>query len=405
MSKSLLPSRKTPAGCHIASPTYYLIKVSALIMLLSVCLTLVSFIAPGMHVNAQSGGDFKLSVSSANHTAYGLSYPVTYVFSIPSDATSLKAHKRYDLASSWSQLIEKTTSDFFNGIECVRFDYTADKAYVSVAFSNSTDDIYFNITDASGDTINFTFDGIATYYDNRKAVVTATADDWQDDRNNDFISACNQFQSRSIWFTSGLITGNIGTSTWTRIQAEINDGYIEVAAHSRTHTTIPYADYASEIEGCKQDITGNLTLPAIYTNGSSEYVYAWLEPYGQSDASARTQLGVSHYLVDRDINVNKDVFATWDATNNLYNTIGYSIRMGTDGSANTTTLNNKFDTVYSAGGIYHLMCHPYNVNWGNGQYAQQHLDYIKGKKDVWYVGFGALYLYHYTRKLIAVSVV
>jgi hypothetical protein len=53
------------------------------------------------------------------------------------------------------------------------------------------------------------------------------------------------------------------------------------------------------------------------------------------------------------------------------------------------------------------MCHPSAVDWGNGQYAQLHLDHIKDKTDVWYVGFGAAYTYHYVqeRGTVVVSLV
>ena len=67
-------------------------------------------------------------------------------------------------------------------------------------------------------------------------------------------------------------------------------------------------------------------------------------------------------------------------------------------------LNAKFDSIYNAGGIYHLFCHPAKVDWSPGKYAQLHLDHIKGKKDVWYVGFGHLYVYHYVQEQQKVTV-
>lgn len=75
--------------------------------------------------------------------------------------------------------------------------------------------------------------------------------------------------------------------------------------------------------------------------------------------------------------------------------------MGTDGTTDLATLNSTFDTVYNNGGIYHLMIHPSYADWSSGSYADQHTTYISGKKDIWYVGMGYLYLYNYTREKAA----
>ena len=40
----------------------------------------------------------------------------------------------------WSQ-VEKTSDDFFNGIEAVRYDYDNSIPYISLAFSNVSDSI------------------------------------------------------------------------------------------------------------------------------------------------------------------------------------------------------------------------------------------------------------------------
>lgn len=344
----------------------------------------------------------KISVSAANHTNYGLGYPDTYIFNIPAASSGLKVHKQHTQSECWRPLTEKESTDFFNGIECVRFDYTNNKAYVSVAFSNASDDIYIRITDADRNTITFTFDSIAEYYDNRAAVVTVTGDDWSDSRKTAFETACAECRERSIWFTGGVITASCTAPTWASIQDELDDGFVEVASHSQSHAHIPYGDYEDEIEGSKQDIKDNLNLPLIYKNGSSEYVPAFFEPYGESDATARAQLGTSKYLADRDTSADDD-FTAWDAGNGLYGRAGYSIRMGSDGSEIEADLNADFDTVYAAGGIYHLMCHPANVDWSDGEYAQGHLAHIKEKLDVWYVGFGALYMYHYVQERSIIS--
>lgn len=342
----------------------------------------------------------RISVSSGNHDNYGLSYPTTYIFNIPPDLTSGKVYYRFSEEGAWVELLTKTADDFFNGIDAVRFDYDNDKAYVSVAFSSTSDDVYLKFTDAENIPIECSFSSIAAYYDDRKAVVVLTADDWtgQVGRDADFQAACDACQSRSIWITVGIMSYFDSTPpNWTAIQAELDQGYVEAASHSRTHPHIPYGDYVAEIDTSRVEIESNLDLPGLYKKGSDEYVPAWTEPFGESDAAQRSQCGVSKYLADRDVTTDH-VFATWDPTNGLYNRIGYSIWMGSDGTTNLATLNASFDARYAAGEIYHLFFHPYNVDWTPGEYATQHLDHIKGKKDVWYVGFGALYLYHYVQE-------
>ncbi len=233
---------------------------------------------------------------------------------------------------------------------------------------------------------------IAEFYDNRKAVVTLTADDWNKYCEQAFEDMCSMLNAKKIYHTGGIITSQY--PNWTQIQHWLNQGYTEAASHSRTHPHITVYDYDSEIGGSKDDIIDNLTLPPIFSFNDNEYVYAWIEPYGESDSTVREKLGSYMYLSDRDVTADTG-WAEWNSTNGLFNRIGYSIRMGSDGISDTTTLNNMFDSVYNAGGIYHLMCHPTSVNWGPGGYADSHTDYLKERLDIWYVNFGLLYLYRW----------
>lgn len=370
----------------------------------------------GTITNLNGGGDcdergfdwdlasYKISVNTAAHTDYGLVYPATYKFSIPAASANLHCYRRNYLTDAWTEFTVKTAADFFNGIECVRFDYTNNFAYVSVAFSPATDNIYILFRDAVDAFVVTAFVSICAYYDNRKAVVTATGDDIHNQYLAAKILSIQNFQARHIWQSLGFVTASEYGITWSTFQSLINAGYLEAASHSRTHPSVPYGDYDSEIEGSKQDIIGNLDLPALYKKGATEHVPAWPEPYGTSDATARTQLGSSKYLCDRTVDEPVHIFATWDATNGLYNRVGYSDRLEDHTAA---YLNALFDIVYNAGGIYHLMYHPSNISsadWDSGGYAHEHLDYIQDKKDVWYVGFGALYMYHYVQERGQVTV-
>jgi hypothetical protein len=444
-------------------------------------------VCSGITTTASPYDYIKISVDPTVHNDYGLTYPVTYEFSIPSHSSDLRAYKRYNEAGSWSQITERTSSDFFNGIEATRFDYSNNKAFISIGFNHVSNDIHLKVTDTSGEIVDITYQGIPDYYDDRDAAVVATGDDWDGypANNNGFKNACDAFTSRRIWFTAGLTTAGVRITNWppvdwSDVQTKIDDGYIEVASHSKqhlmpnkaysygytgTHTgtdngrytltdssasfpviyqgtsqqyvanfvgwiiknmtdgsfgtvtsstsnTITCSDglsggtdndwdhgdtykidrYDEEIGGSRNDIIDNLDLPTLNKKGNREYVYAWIEPDGYCDSVIREKLGQYKYLADRD--TSKDnTFASWDVANSVYNRIGLSYQLGRHGSLHTT--NNKFDSVVTAGGICHIVMHPRGIDWSAGSWVQKHLDYIRGRTNLWYVGFGHLYLYHY----------
>ncbi len=76
------------------------------------------------------------------------------------------------------------------------------------------------------------------------------------------------------------------------------------------------------------------------------------------------------------------------------------------GRTDLTDLNAKFDEVYKGeagsgnsinktfgGGIYHFMSHPQWLDYGPDKFFEQHLAYLGGRPDVWYVPMGPLYAY------------
>jgi len=371
---------------------------------------------------------YKFSVPTSEHNTYGFAYPVTYEFSIPPGSSGLKAYKKYAADDSWVQIEEKTSDDFFNGVEAVRFDYDNNAAYVSVAFDANSDDVYLKIVDSRGQSVG-SYVGITKYYDNRKCVVTCTADEW-DDCDTSYVcgqvnkfgsgarTTCDECRKRHLWISIAIVTkgrDNGGEPDWSDIQSKIDAGYVEPTSHSRTHADAqdPSFDAESEVDGSKNDIINNLTLPPLNRKGSTEYVYAFLEPFGHSNSEERAQLGASKYLCDRDSTYDDYDFASWDSTNGLYNRIGWAMRMGVDGVTDVSELNSAFDNAYNNGKIYHLFWHTaqettsgcYGVDYTEGSYFHQHLDYIKDRKDVWYVAFGHLYVYHYlqSRNIITVT--
>ena len=74
-------------------------------------------------------------MDTQTHIDYGLAYPVTYEFIIPPDSDNLLSYRRFQSTQDWSQMVEKTAEDFFNGIEAVRFDYDDNMDYISIGFS------------------------------------------------------------------------------------------------------------------------------------------------------------------------------------------------------------------------------------------------------------------------------
>jgi hypothetical protein len=339
------------------------------------------------------------SVDPTSHDEYGLTYPVTYEFSIPNGASNLKAYKRFTLEENWVQIVTKTSNDFFNGIEAARFDYDENKVYVSIAFTSYSDFIYLYFTDSDGNELITEFSGITEYYDNRRVAVVITIDDvgqpppWGVEPQT-IEEASIVFADAEVWWTAGVNTGEQdGYPPYETLQESIDRGYFEVAAHSRWHPHPPYDDYDFEIGGCKEDLITNLNLP--YSKGDTEYVWCWIEPYGESDDTVQYTLGQYKYLVSRNVEAYGDptYYEEWNDDFGLFNRAKTTIWMD---EASLDELNNAFDYVYSEGGIYHAWGHII-LGWEPGDSAYEHVQYVKGKEDVWYVGFGALYAYAYTR--------
>ncbi|SVD44638.1 uncharacterized protein METZ01_LOCUS397492, partial [marine metagenome] len=145
-----------------------------------------------------------ITIDAQTHIDYGLAYPVTYEFIIPAGSDGLQSHRRFQVTHDWSQMIEKTSEDFFNGIEAVRFDYDENTAYVSVGFSEFSDSIFIKLTDNDGNSIEATYSAMSQYYDNRDAAVTATADDWAGWVNDKFVQTCQIFRSFNLWLSCAI---------------------------------------------------------------------------------------------------------------------------------------------------------------------------------------------------------
>jgi len=339
-----------------------------------------------------------ITANSQAHIDYGLSYPVTYEFSIPQASQNLNVYRKYKSSQDWNLVDEKTHDDFFNGLEAVRFDYGENIAYISIGFSVISDTIFIKIENNIDEEVNYSYVRMSEYYDNRRAVVTITADDWADYCNEKFVQACQNFRSYNLWFSVAIITDWIwNQSTWDDIQTQLDNGLIEAVSHSRTHPYVPYVDVEGEVAGSKQDIINNLNLLNHNRSGVNEYVYAWIAPYGQYDDAIDTMTSNVKYLVSRLFYYNENNFSDWNNDLYKYDPVGGSIELGNSnywGSTDVDDLNNTFDNIVDSNEIYHLITHPNILDW-DADFTWNHLDYISNRKDIWYVGFGHLYLYHF----------
>ena len=371
-----------------------------IIILLSICQITGSDIhSPILTINSEWRNETIITVDAQTHIDYGLAYPMTYEFIIPAGSDNLQSYCRFQSTQDWSQIVEKTPEDFFNGIKAVRFDYDENTAYVSIGFSDFSDSIFIKITDSDGNNIDATYSGMSQYYDNRDAAVTSTADDWAYWNNDEFVQTCENFRSFNLWLSCAIVTDGADSNTWVDIQTQLDSGYVEAISHSRTHPYAPYDDLEGEVLGSKQDLIENLDLPDHNSYGIHEYIYAWVAPYGDYDDDIDSMVSVAKYLVPRLFYENQHGFSNWNQDLHKYDPVGVSIELGGyyywTGSSDTVELNHTFDDVLTYGGVYHVMCHPAIIDWENDDYPWVHLEHISNRNNVWYTGFGHLYAYHF----------
>ena len=367
------------------------------IILLSICQVSGSDIhSPILTINSGWRNETIITIDAQTHIDYGLAYPVTYEFIIPSGSDNLQVYRRFQATQDWSQMVEKTAEDFFNGIEAARFDYDDNMAYISIGFSEFSDSILIKLTDNDGNTIDATYSSMSQYYDNRDAAVTATADDWAGWVNDKFVYTCQIFRSFNLWLSCAIVTNVGDPNTWIDIQTQLDSGYVEAISHSRSHPYVPYDDVEGEVLGSMQDIIDNLDLPAHNSYGIREYVYAWVAPYGEYDDAIDSMVSVAKYLVPRLYYGNEHGFSNWNQELYKYDPVGVSREVGPlwVGTTDTADLNNTFNEVLLDGGVYHVMCHPNVIEWDQ-DYPWIHLEHISNRNNVWYTGFGHLYAYHF----------
>ncbi len=339
------------------------------------------------------------------HVKFGFKYPITYLLRIPNDNQDLIAEKQYSDSTLWQKIPTKSSTELYNGIEAVRFDYQSGVAYVSASFDDQCDSLLIRINDVNKNAVPVDFKKVAQYYDDRKAVVTITADDWCDGLDKGFKMCLPLFRSRGLYVTCGIITDSTWSSknTWASIQKQIDSSYIEIASHSRTHSFFPYNNFYSEVIGSWDDINTHLKLPEYSRNKNSQYIYVWISPRSTYGIEIDTLLPQRSYLIPRQvgsIDVYNDKYSKWDSILRHFQPTSTTLEIGknssgTGGIFDLTFLNAKFDSIKQDGGIYHMLWHPQDlVPYIDFPFVSNHLDYISRRQDIWYVNLGYLYLYH-----------
>lgn len=342
---------------------------------------------------------FRAVIDSMIHEDYGVAYPLTYIVTFPDGIPASKCQKRTSSNAAWIEILEKDSTDFFNGIEAVRYDRFNNRAYVSAAFGADSDTLQLIFQDGMGNPVSAHYEGLTPYYDNRKAGVICSADDWASWFDSYFVEAIPIFRDHNLWVSVGIISEGCTASTWQHIQEQLDLGMVEAASHSRNHPHVPYSDADYEVSGSKEDIIEYLDLPAGFRKGEKEYIYVWIAPYGEYDAEIDTLVAENKYLMSRMYSSGDYDFPAWVEDLSFYGAAGMSREVGPfwEGSTDLTDLNGSFDTAYEQGSIYHLMCHPHVLTqqniWGQ-DYIWSHLTYVSNRHDVWYASVGQAYLYH-----------
>jgi hypothetical protein len=362
------------------------------------------------------------------------------MFNLVGAGADLEVRRRDGSGQSWTVLVKKTTADFFNGVECVRFDKKTRKAYVSVGFRTSPV-IELEFTGVSAATC----DGPAKYYDGRKAAYTLSNDNWgcnewahpgapwrgpTDDESDNYQAALHVCRSFHLPVTIAINSRSAGgPAMWRIMQEELDrrDFSWEPAVHGQTHPMNAEAyrirGYHDEILGCRRDILSRLrNIPY------GQRIYEHILTGGYKDERI-FRTGAGEFLFLRDFNWLDNPstdYAPWNSRYGFYGVGGLNTKgmdrllerrepKGRYYASDVAELNEAFDRVYQAGGIFYAIWHAdrfrnsvlYDPRPGiegvEGSTLMQHLAHVANRKDVWYVANGWLYSYRYVAEHAACS--
>jgi len=394
--------------------------------------TLWVCVAWGVEQNATNTG-FVISIDQSAWQKWGFQYPVTYIFEIDNAAPGARVSRRDRATDAWSVLEMRTTADFFNGIECARFDRRAGRAYVTIGFRNApTIELQFESVGA------VRFVSTAKYYDNRQAAYTLSNDNWgcnawanpgapwkgeTDDASDNYQAALHVCRSFHLPLSIAINSRSAGGETaWRRMQEELDraDSSWEPAVHGQTHPRDANAysvrGYQAEIFGCRDDILQH--LKKIPYGGR---IYEHILTTGYLDERI-LRIDSGEFLFVRGFNwldnPTSVTLVPWNDERHFYgvgglNTKGYDRILeqrephGRYNAADVADLNQRFDEVVETGGVFYALWHPdrfknsviYDPRPGidgqQGSTLMQHLAHVANRRNIWYVANGWMYSYRY----------
>ncbi len=252
------------------------------------------------------------------------------------------------------------------------------------------------------------FGGTTRYLNAAHAVVTHSIDD-----TTEWLPACLDVMDRYGIKSTVFVTTQfepLMSRLWPRLRQAISDGH-EIGSHSRRHPcrapdSLPFClgrFTSDEIEGSRDDILRNTSQP---------HVWSWAYPCGNcaNRKFVQRKIARARYVVARAYPAE---FQNRHAVPDLqsydpnpyaarYTQIvqkGYSKIVGKgqevaiSGRTDLTALNDKFDEVSAAGGIYSFVSHPQMLDYGPDSFYERHLAHVGGRAGVWYVPMGPLYAY------------
>jgi len=245
---------------------------------------------------------------------------------------------------------------------------------------------------------------IKEFYDDRQMGVIFTGDDWESSRHTDFLQACDASQATGVVFSPGLNPGgrwplniSFNSSQWEDIQEQIDEGWIVPTSHSTHHLheeNITLEDAEGEIQGSWDAIVGNLTLPFTLTFNGTEYLLGFITPYYIWNDNVTYWFNQTGFLVSRGNNGVDPSPQGWGIWNDTWNFYGVRRTLDIIDGGSLEFRKNSFDTSYVNRVVWHLMTHPFGLNWSEGSENWQLLEYVGNRTDVWYAGLGEMFAYH-----------
>ena len=382
---------------------------------------------------ASAAPTFTVSIDQAMWAKWGFQYPATYVFQVSDVSPDAGVRRRDSATDAWTALAPRTADDFFSGVECVRFDRAANRAYVSVGF-RTANTIGLEFTGVG----TAKFESIARYYDGRKATYTLSNDNWgcnawahpgapwkgpTDDASDNYQAALCVCRGLHLPLSIAINSRSAGgDACWRIMQQELDRGDMswEPAVHGQSHpkdaATYLVRGYKAEILGCRADI-----LQRLHNIPFGGRVVEHILTTGYLDDTIQAN-DDGEFLFVRAFNWNDNLtstdYAPWNEKYHYYGPGGLSTKgydkllesrnpEGRFFAADVANLNGGFDAVYQAGGIFYALWHPdrfsnsvlYDRRPGidgvQGSTLMQHLAHVANRKDVWYVANGWMYSYHY----------